>query len=544
MKTLRRGLALLAMCAAWLVPPSSKAQIDVAASARDLIVRMDLEAARRLLLVADPDEVHVALERARLAVYEMDCDAASVILARPDVQKMDDGATLAEIAHGCSRATAAVIVTHDGENGIDVEWQDERDAPLGPLLTATVVQARDMLSRDLGVDWPRPTRVVVVRDALSLSAMTGLPYASAQTTGTVAVAKWGRVTLLSPRATPHGYVWRDTIAHELTHLAVTRASGDRAPLWLQEGVAKFEETRWRPAQPFDDWPPADALAKRAVESGQAFTLDKLGPSIAMLPSADAAAAAFAQVTSFVRFYLTREGEGALPKLLRAIRDAPNVELALRAASGSDIKAWDARWRAYIATRPRDPRLLSMGLGGPAKNDKKTLVAYRDQRDRTRLAELLVSRGHAAAAVKELDQLGLSAESGRGGSAESGRGGLAAAAAVSPELRERRLGDPTLRWLRGVALEQSKASSDAEEKELFDDPGQVISPYGPWWASRGRWQRGRGDEAGAGSSFSEAVANDPLDPECACEALPASISPRSSDPLCIAAEGWAVSPFDD
>jgi hypothetical protein len=247
----------------------------------------------------------------------------------------------------------------------------------------------------------------------------------------------------------------------------------------------------------------------------------------MLPSADAAAAAFAQVTSFVRFYLTHEGEGALPKLLRAIRDAPNVELALRAASGSDIRAWDARWRAYIATRPGDPRLLSMGLGGPAKNDKKTLASYRDQRDRARLAELLVSRGHAAAAVRELDQLG-----------------AMPGAAVSPELRERRLGDPTLRWLRGVALEQSKASSDAEERNLFEDPGQVISPYGPWWASRGRWQRGRGDEPGASTSFSQAVANDPLDPECACEALPGSNSPRSSDPLCVAAQGWALSPFDD
>ena len=49
--------------------------------------------------------------------------------------------------------------------------------------------------------------------------MTGLPYESAKTTGTVAVAKWGRVTLLSPRASPHGYAWRDTMAHELTHLA-------------------------------------------------------------------------------------------------------------------------------------------------------------------------------------------------------------------------------------------------------------------------------------------------------------------------------------
>ena len=113
--------------------------------------------------------------------------------------------------------------------------------------------------------------------------MTGLPYESAQTTGTVAVAKWGRVTLLSPRASHHGYPWRDTVAHELTHLAVTRASRDRAPLWLQEGVAKREEIRWRDPGPFDDRPPPEAVVQRGLELGLGVPLDKLGPSIAMLP---------------------------------------------------------------------------------------------------------------------------------------------------------------------------------------------------------------------------------------------------------------------
>ena len=86
--------------------------------------------------------------------------------------------------------------------------------------------------------------------------MTGLPYKSAQTTGTVAVAKWGRVTILSPRASRHGYPWRDTLTHEMTHLAISMQSRERAPLWLHEGVARREETRWREPGPFDDRPSA------------------------------------------------------------------------------------------------------------------------------------------------------------------------------------------------------------------------------------------------------------------------------------------------
>jgi hypothetical protein len=529
MRGLRGVLVVLGLCvASFAMPASSSAQGDGPKRARDLIASMDLEAAGQLLAGEDPDAPRVALERARLAIYEMDCDAATVILARPDVQRIDDGATLADIAHGCSRATAAVTTNRDEALGIDVQWQDEHDAPLAPLLSETVALAREMLSRDLGVDWPRPTRIVVVRDSLSLSAMTGLPYASAKTTGTVAVAKWGRVTLVSPRATPHGYMWRDTVVHELTHLAVTRASGDRAPLWLQEGVAKYEESRWRPAQPFDDWPPADAVARRGIDSGHGYALDKLGPSIAMLPTAEAATVAFAEVTSFVRFYLKREGDGALPKLLRTIKDAPDASAALVAASGADIKAWDIRWRAYLATRPEDERLLLSGLAFGTKSDKRHLTADRDQRDRARLAELLLSQRYPSSALKELDRLD------------------AGAPDEPQEIRARRQRDPVLGWLRGLALEGTDAALDgAELRRLFDDPQQILSPYGPWWASRGRWLRARGDERAARGSFSEAVANDPLDAESACEAPPGGLATpdRSADPLCIAAQNWTKFPFD-
>jgi hypothetical protein len=523
--SLRRWCMISVLWATTLAAPA-RGQGDAARLARDLVVGLDFEAARGLLAVADPDAPRVALERGRLALYDLDCDDAAVILARPEVQKVDDGAFLAEIARGCQRATAALATDKDDARGIEIWWQDQADAPLAPLLFDTVAQARDTLSRDLGVDWPRPTRVVVVRDLLSLSAMTGLPYASAKTTGTVAVAKWGRVTLLSPRASPNGYVWRDTIAHELTHLAVTRASRDRAPLWLQEGVAKYEESRWRVAKPFDDRPAADAVAKRGIDSGRGVALDRMGPSIAMLPSAEAATFAFAEVTSFVQFYLMREGDGALPKLLGDVKQAPDVDAALVSASGAGLKAWEMRWRAYLAARPFDRGPLAFAMAH-SKDDKRSFASYREQRDRARLAELLLARGHASAAVKELDALEL------------------AARRAPADVRERQRGDPRLRWLRGLALEPSDREWADEGRKLFDDPQELLLSYGPWWASRGRWARGRGDEASAAASFAEAVDNAPLDPEAACETRPGSPSPeRSADPLCAAAQSWAPVPFED
>ena len=506
-------------------PTPTRAQADPASNVEAMIDGLDYDEARHALAAVDANDPRVLLERARLAIYELDCDGAAAILSRPEVEHAPGGEALADIARGCQRVTAALAVDRDASRGVEVFWQDEHDRALAPLLFDTVAQARDALTRDLGVDWPRPTRVVVVRDLLSLSAMTGLPYESAQTTGTVAVAKWGRVTLLSPRASHHGYPWRDTIAHELTHLAVTRATRDRAPLWLQEGVAKREEVRWREPGPFDDRPPPDAVVQRGGELGLGVPLDKLGPSIAMLPSADAAMIAFAEVTSFVRFYADRQdaqaaadpggaspgSQTALARLLAELREGKEPDGALLAASGADLKAWDARWRAYLASRPAVPLPSLLGLGDahhPHESTRETDM-LRDLRDRARLAQLLMAQGHAPEAVKELDRMAL------------------AHAPVSNDGWDWAMGDPSIRWLRGRALEQAGRREEAEP--LMGDPSQVLSSYGPWWATRGRWARARGDEATAVSSFREAVAADPFDPEGACETADAADAPAALDP---------------
>jgi hypothetical protein len=324
----------------------------------------------------------------------------------------------------------------------------------------------------------------------------------------VAVAKWGRVTLLSPRASHHGYQWRDTVAHELTHLAVTRATQDRAPLWLQEGVAKREEVRWRDSGPFDDRPSPDAVASRGIDLKLDLALDKLGPSIAMLPSADQAMVAFAEVTSFIRYYANVAGQDALPRLLKELRDGKDQDKALLDASAADLHAWDVRWRRYLSERPREPLPALFGLGGQPSD-------ARDLRDRSRLAELLLARSHASEALAELDRL-------KGADA---------------------MDDPSIRYLRARALEMGGASDGAWA--LVSDPKAVPSAYGPWWAIRGRFARAKGDDPAADGSFFEAVASDPLDVESACEGAADDSVPRAplSLPLCTAARAAQNPPFD-
>ncbi len=484
-----RFVRALALALAWLIAASfgGSAHADPGPFAREAdrasvaISGLDFDEARSALARGDASDPAIATENARLALYEGRCDEALVLVGRPDVLRTEAGASLFDVARGCSRVTAATVVDTDEAHDVVVRYQDEADRALTPLIVETITLAREALTRDLGVSWPRPTRVAVVRDLMSLSAMTGLPLKAAQTTGTVAVAKWGRVTLLSPRASAHGYPWRDTLAHELTHLAVTHASADRAPLWLQEGMAKREEVRWRAPGPFDDRPTPDAVVARGFEVKLGIPLDELGPSIAMLPSADAAMVAFAEVTSFVRYYASSGGPDALPKLLAALRDAVDADAALRDASGADLHAWDARWRAYLATQPHTELPAMFGLGGG-----KEAAGMRSVVDRLRLAELLYGRRRPTPALAELDQI---------------KGDMASS-------------DPSIRAVRARVLEALDRKADALHE--VSEPAAVSSTFGPWWAVRGRLQRQDGQGADADASFVEAVASDPLDMQAACE----------------------------
>lgn len=175
--------ALLAVCG----PSRAGADLDdprgYASRANDLTVAMEYDKARAELAKADPNSPAVILAKARLALYEEDCDLTAALLARADVGQLEEGRQIADVGRGCARVTAATVVDKDDANGIVIRYQDDADRTLTPLLVETVLKARTSLTRDLGVEWKRPTRITVVRDLLSLSAMTGLPYKAAQTTG-------------------------------------------------------------------------------------------------------------------------------------------------------------------------------------------------------------------------------------------------------------------------------------------------------------------------------------------------------------------------
>lgn len=450
---------------------------DRARRAREATIELDVAAARKILEGADASDPALALEMARVELYEGNCDRAVEILSRPDLINRPEAQELGDVSRGCARGTAATVTVRDDEHGVLVRLQDDEDRALVPLLADVAQRARAMLAKELGVELPLPVRIDLVRDQFTLAALTGLPEEAAQTTGTVAVAKWGRVTMISPRATQNGYAWLDTLTHELTHLALSRGTRDKAPLWLQEGVAKRQEQRWREAQPLDNMPSVDAVAAVGMDKGLGVELDKIGPSIAMLPSADQAQVAFAEVSSFIRFWVREAGDEALPQLVLRLKSAENpgdFDRAIADVSNADFGTWIKRWKTHIASVPRDlPKDLEPG--GLPKDMKE--VARR-----VRLGELLQGRRHAKAAAIER--------------------------AKGHELMPF---EPSMRcYLAESLLAMGDTQNAAKLVENIED---VHARYGRWFSLNGLLHV---DPIDPDKPFRLALALDPLEPLVACE----------------------------
>jgi hypothetical protein len=456
-----------------LAVPARASRVRDAAHA---ITELDVARAQELLSQVQTDSQAAAFERARLAMYRGDCDTADAILSAPSLARTPEGARLGAVAQGCARAMAAAIEVNDEKRGVWIRFQDSRDRVLAPFLAEVAAASRRHLAERLQVDLPRPLRIELVSDLFSLAAVTGLPVEAAETTGTIGVARFGRVVLVSPRATPRGYPWEDTLAHEIVHLVVTRASRDYAPLWLQEGIAKLHETGWRAERAFDDPLGYERVAWQALVSGRSVGLDGLGQSIALLPTPEMAATAYAEVTSFTRYWIDQQGSPALRLLLADLRGVgtKDADAAMRSVSGYELAAWDALWKRHLtATKP------TLQPESPHQSLSVTdVLGVRDVVRSARLGDLLARRGHYEAASRVLEP----------------------AVGASPR-------EPSIRWRAARARLALDDSAGALTK--LGSLEDIERPHGAWLALYARL-------TGESEAQRHSVALDPLAEDVACQ----------------------------
>ena len=393
------------------------------------------------------------------------------------------------------------------------------DAVLVPYALEALESAYAALHADLGFEAEMPIRIEIYRSPSDLAAVSSLSPAEVARTGTIALCKWARLMVTTPRALAYGYPWLDSMNHELVHYAVSALTGDRAPVWLQEGLAKFLERRWREPAGGRLAPSMEHLLANALRGGKLISFDAMHPSMAKLPSAEDATLAFAEVANAVAYLHAQGGMASLRATIKKVADGTDARSAVAETAGGSWADFERGWRAFmngqhykmvagidistthvrkagaIASRrkPTEDEALS--------SSQKQTPAFRF----LRLGNMMLQGNRLRAAAVEYE---------KGAKA----GGVAGAASKTAAAREAARGsDPAIHWIFPVKLGRIYLALGEPDRAIKVLAGAVaLYPDLPWpHLIIGQAMLAKGDPAAAVVALKTSLATNPFDPAVHC-----------------------------
>ena len=263
-------------------------------------------------------------------------------------QMVNEAKMLRDLARSTEQVTHGFVEKRSAHFAMKVA-PGKDEVLLVPALDA-LEKALTAIGGDLDEHPPEPIRVEVYGDITDLAKVSPLTVSDIETSGTIALCKYDRLMITSPRELYAGYPWLDTLAHELTHYLVNRASHNTVPIWLHEGIAKTEETRWR--EPFGgQLPPSmEHLLATGLRDDHLIAFSAMHPSMAKLPSQEDAGLAFAEVTTALQKLTEGRGPSALRKLVTTLRDGGDMNRAISSVTGQSFSAFEKSWRVWLKGR--------------------------------------------------------------------------------------------------------------------------------------------------------------------------------------------------
>ncbi|MEP9411117.1 MAG: tetratricopeptide repeat protein [Candidatus Brocadia sp.] len=222
-------------------------------------------------------------------------------------------------------------------------YVEEKDAILVDYALDALEKAYSAIGNDLNYFPQEPVLVEVFPDAESFCTISTLTKNEIETSGTVAICLFNRVIITSPRLLPRGYQWLDTLTHEYVHYVIMKKTYNRVPIWLHEGIAKYEEKRWLesvlPKLPVS----LESLLAEAIEKDYFITFEQMHPSLAKLKKKVDTALAFAEVFTVIDYLFNRGGYPLLVSILDGIRDGKSTEDAVSSATGISFTEFERNW---------------------------------------------------------------------------------------------------------------------------------------------------------------------------------------------------------
>ncbi len=374
-----------------------------------------------LLRALRPDEATRALEQADLPkdfdlffqgwIFHQlgNYDKAHEFFGQVDKAALEVDGYLANRYDELSK-TAAALKDFDvfETSNFSIRYQDGPDKVLLAFLPDILEQVYREYARIFQFNRGEKIIVEVMPDYQLFSYASALTKDQIETTGTIALCVENRLVMMTPRRVARGYYWPDVIAHEYVHYILTKHSRDKAPLWFQEGVAKYFESKWeRP-----DADPLGALLEtslaNAIEADRFLTVEQMMPSFAALPTAELATQAYAQTASMVDYLCQTKSEDIIYQIAVDLPHKEDIDSVLAALLGVKFTTFEQNWKAWARTRNYrvhneinpfegvtllDEDASSEGIAEiDRENDKG--------RKHTRLGDLLLERNRYQAALRE------------------------------------------------------------------------------------------------------------------------------------------------
>ncbi len=475
--------------------PHDHASLGEIIRAARLISSMRIDEARHA--VADlarrsPDQPEVRWLESEVAFHDGDYAQTLKLL-----DGVPDDAVDGEAGQTRSLAANSLAVTNgflhrDSPGGhFTIYYASGPDELMVDLAGEALDAAWQTIGDDLGWKPTDKIRVEILGRPSDLSHLSTLTEQEIETTGTIALSKYGKLMVVSPRATVLGYPWMDTLAHEYTHLVVSHLSHDQVPVWLQEGLARFEQERWR-SPPSAALPASDQrLIASALKNRRLIGFDEMGSSFAKLPSHDAAALSYAEVFTLVAWIHGKVGYAGLQSLIARQQSGKSARRAIAEAMDLTWPKIEQGWGQYLHTidlsagRVAHDRRIRFAKGGH-DDDNVGLdgVGSAKAKKHARLGGMLRARGMLDAAAIEYEK-GLAA----------GPGDAFIAAKLARTYVELGKDD------RAIELAKPIAAADD------GDPTSAVT-LGIAYAARGDWQP-------AGAAFEQALRITPFDPAVRC-----------------------------
>ena len=414
-----RPLILAGLVAVAFVP-SAEAKRDRTVMGDVIKAARYLQSARlddARLVLADlskrvPGTAEVAWLEAELAFQTGDYARAVQLLEKHPANAVDGyvGQTKKLAASTLGVTESFVEVKSKGGHFI-IEHAPGPDAVIADLAGEVLEATYTAVGDDLGLKPTDPIRVELLGSPSDLAKMSPLTETDIETTGTIALSKYNKLMVVSPRATIFGYPWMDTLAHEYTHLIVSRISHDSVPVWMQEGIARFEQSRWRSQPQLVLSANEHSLLAAAMKKGRLITFEEMHPSMAKLPSQEAAALAYAEVYTLVSWMHGKVGYEGLRAAISAQKDGKSARRAVAEATGmswSEVdKAWRASLKAGAKAAPGDKATgkgkIRFTQGGKTSENIGLEQVTAKARKHARIGGMLRARGNLDAAVVEYEK---------------------------------------------------------------------------------------------------------------------------------------------